>query len=55
MGDSLDEGNEIWNETSEEWIGVDECLLLSDGTYWDDEFRFCYLCVCFISVLLFVC
>jgi hypothetical protein len=39
MGDSLDEGNEIWNETSEEWIGVDECLLLSDGTYWDDEFK----------------
>ena len=39
MGDSLDEGNEIWNETSEEWIGVDECLCLSDGTYWDDEFK----------------
>lgn len=40
MGDPLDEGNEIWNETSSEWIGVDECLKLAFGKYYfDDEFK----------------
>jgi len=39
MGDPLDEGSEIWNDTSEEWIGVDECLYTHYDKYWDDEFK----------------
>lgn len=37
-----DEGNEIWNATLNDWVGVDECLFLYGAgkeEYWDDEVK----------------
>jgi hypothetical protein len=34
-----DEGDEIWNVTAQEWVGIDECFYIGNEIYWDDELR----------------